>query len=237
MKRVMIILGIISLVGLPGCGKSENASIVGKWKEVGDTQTIEFFKDGTVTIIDEGEPPITGDYKFIDKNHVRMDFKGLGELLGAVVIEFSDSGEEFSVTNPFGEVEKYRRFEEQDRLQAKREKEGINKIGESNFMEATPSDQMVWIKCNNPDCKAEYQMSKRKYYAELEKRYNPIGPAKIAIPCQKCSQESCFEAIKCPKCGYVFFKGIVPNDLEDRCPKCKHSAIEESRKARLTRRK
>jgi len=111
--------------------------------------------------------------------------------------------------------------------------------GGSGGISSIDADEMVWVKCNNPDCKAEYQMSKRKYYAEVEERFTSIGQTRIAIPCEKCGQESCYEAVKCsnPECGVVFFKNIVPNDLEDRCPECKQSKTEETRKARLAERR
>jgi hypothetical protein len=110
--------------------------------------------------------------------------------------------------------------------------------GGSGGLDSIPEDQMVWVKCNNPACKAEYQMGKRKFFEEVEKRFNPLGQTRTAITCEKCGQESCYEAIKCsnPECGIIFFKGIVSNDIEDRCPQCKHSAIEDSRKARLAER-
>jgi hypothetical protein len=110
--------------------------------------------------------------------------------------------------------------------------------GGSGGISGIPEGQMVWVKCNNPDCKAEYQMSKRKYYEEVEKRFNPLVQTTPAITCEKCGQESLYEAIKCsnPECGIIFFKGVVRGDIEDRCPECGHSAIEDSRKARLAER-
>jgi len=108
----------------------------------------------------------------------------------------------------------------------------------SGGLSSIPEGQMVWVKCNNPACKAEYQMSKRKYHEEVEKRFNPLVQTTSPITCEKCGQESLYEAIKCsnPECGIIFFKGVVRGDIEDRCPKCKHSAIEDSRKARLAER-
>lgn len=110
MKKVMVVLGLIVLVGLSGCGKSAKKTIIGRWKEVGGTQTIEFFKDGTVTVVDKGEPPLTGDYRFIDENRIRMDLKGLGELLGPVIAEISASKDEITLTAPDGKIEKYRKY-------------------------------------------------------------------------------------------------------------------------------
>jgi hypothetical protein len=116
MKKVMIALGILILVGLAGCGKSTEESIVGKWKQVDGTQTIEFFKDGTVRIIDKGEPAVTGDYRFIDNNRIRMDFKGIGELFGAVIAEYQPKEDEIVLTNPMGKIEKYRRSQDRTEI-------------------------------------------------------------------------------------------------------------------------
>lgn len=97
-------------------------------------------------------------------------------------------------------------------------------------------DEMTWVKCNNPACGAEYEMGLKKYYDEVQEKAsaNPLAMSTPALTCQKCSKNSVYRAIKCENCGNVFIEGISgANDLPDRCPKCKHSAIEDSRKARL----
>jgi phage FluMu protein Com len=102
---------------------------------------------------------------------------------------------------------------------------GIDSIADS---------QMVWVKCAK--CSQGYQMSEKQYYRELEEKAkaNP-SPIPVALPlkCQKCGQDAVRKAFKCEKCGEIFFANSVPADFEDRCPKCKHSATEASRKARL----
>jgi len=96
--------------------------------------------------------------------------------------------------------------------------------------------EMMWVKCNNPDCKAEYQIDSKDYYSALEEkiRANPLSSQTPAIKCQKCGKESVFSAFKCESCGKVFFYGAVPGDLPDRCPDCKYSKTEAIRKARLS---
>lgn len=106
--------------------------------------------------------------------------------------------------------------------------EGINAI---------PDDEMTWVKCNNPKCKAEYQMSKKEFYKQQQERFNPMARTSPPLTCEKCSKDSLYMAVKCenPSCGAVFIQGISgQNDLPDRCPVCKHSAIEDSRKRRLS---
>jgi phage FluMu protein Com len=94
--------------------------------------------------------------------------------------------------------------------------------------------QMIWVKCAK--CGQSYEMSEKQYFKELEEKAkaNP-SPIPVAMPltCQKCGKDGIRKAFKCEKCGEVFFANSVPGDFEDRCPKCKHSATEAKRKARL----
>jgi predicted RNA-binding Zn-ribbon protein involved in translation (DUF1610 family) len=103
-----------------------------------------------------------------------------------------------------------------------------------------PAGEMTWVKCNNPACNAEYEMSLKKYVDETQEiaKANPMLMTNPALTCEKCGKSSVYRAEKCqnPTCGEVFIRGIVPNALEDTCPKCGQSAIEESRKARLAER-
>jgi predicted Zn-ribbon and HTH transcriptional regulator len=105
--------------------------------------------------------------------------------------------------------------------------------GSGGGIGSIPESEMIWVKCNNPDCKAEYQMSKREYYEEQKKRFNPLARSTPALTCKECGKDSLYKAVKCENCGYVFIEGISgQNDFPDRCPKCKHSATEDSRKRR-----
>lgn len=103
---------------------------------------------------------------------------------------------------------------------------GINSLSDSD---------MMWVKCNNPDCKAEYQMGKKAFYKAQQERFNPMARTAPPITCKECGKDSLFQAVKCENCGNVFIQGISgQNDFPDRCPKCKHSATEDSRRRRLS---
>ena len=107
--------------------------------------------------------------------------------------------------------------------------------GGGGGLEGIPDDAMVWVKCNNPSCNAEYEMNERKYHKQMrEQLLDPDAPSP-PLTCEKCGKPSLYAAVKCgnPACGIVFFKGAVPNDIEDRCPKCRISKMEEERKQRL----
>jgi DNA-directed RNA polymerase subunit M/transcription elongation factor TFIIS len=85
--------------------------------------------------------------------------------------------------------------------------------------------EMMWVKCANPDCNFEGQMELREY-AQLCKA-NQSGIAK----CPKCGEESLLDAIKCEKCGKIFFPNTVAGDIRDRCPECGYSKIKDDTKA------
>jgi len=107
--------------------------------------------------------------------------------------------------------------------------------GSSGGINDIPNDKMTWVKCNNPACNAEYEMSEKQYYKEIQERLNPASMmATPALICQKCGKPSVYKAYKCgnPSCGKVFLANSVPNDFPDRCPECKRSETEEIRKAR-----
>jgi hypothetical protein len=99
-----------------------------------------------------------------------------------------------------------------------------------------PDDKMTWVKCNNPDCKAEYQISEKEYFKSIEERLDPMAMSAPPLVCKECGKDSVYRAEKCtnPDCGVVFFRGAVPNDFADRCPECKRSETEEIRKRRLS---
>ena len=93
--------------------------------------------------------------------------------------------------------------------------------------------EMTWVKCLK--CGEGYEMSLKALLQPGQPR-NP-GPIPRPLPvtppltCQKCSKDGIVKAFKCEKCGEIFRAGSVPNDFEDRCPKCKHSATEAKREA------
>jgi len=105
-------------------------------------------------------------------------------------------------------------------------------------MEGISDDEMVWVKCANPACKVEYEMGKKAYFKYMEENSNPAAESAPPMICKKCGEPSVYRAEKCgnPDCGIIFFRGIVPNDLADRCPECGYSATEESRKRNLAER-
>ena len=108
--------------------------------------------------------------------------------------------------------------------------------GGSGGIDSIPDDKMTWVKCNNPKCKAEYEMSEKQYHKEVRGRFNPLARTPTPLTCEKCGKDSLFQAFKCanPSCGFVFIRGIAgQNDHSDRCPECGQSKTEEIRKKRM----
>ena len=108
--------------------------------------------------------------------------------------------------------------------------------GDGGGINDIPEGKMTWVKCSNPSCNAEYEMSEKQYVKDMQERFNPMSRTQTPLICEKCAKESLFQAVKCanPSCGIVFIKGIAgPGDHPDRCPKCKQSETEEIRRNRL----
>jgi len=106
-------------------------------------------------------------------------------------------------------------------------------------LDSLPPGESIYIKCDNPECGAVYQMDKKDYFKQKEEktqanRVPGMRPTVPPISCRECGKETAFRAVKCEKCGHVFFygarKGTGPG-FADRCPKCGFSKDEEGRKA------
>jgi len=106
--------------------------------------------------------------------------------------------------------------------------------GGGGGVDSISDEEMIWAKCNNPACKAEYQTSKKGYFEYVNEHANPLSMIAPLMVCEKCGEQSVFRAEKCmnPDCGIVFRRGAVPNDFPDRCPECNRSETEEIRDAR-----
>ena len=106
-----LLVGFIVLcIMICGCVDSK-ASIIGKWERVDadvGKVTMEFFKDGTITIVSE-DPTLTGDYTFVDDDHIRIELGGLAGVVGPYVCNVAVSKDTLILTGPKGESHEYRR--------------------------------------------------------------------------------------------------------------------------------
>jgi rubredoxin len=90
--------------------------------------------------------------------------------------------------------------------------------------------EMTWVKCRNPACNTEYQITKKEYFVYVERNQDWQAAGAPALICEKCGEPSIYRAVKCKSCGLVFEMGSVPLDFQDRCPKCKFSMLEHDKK-------
>ena len=95
--------------------------------------------------------------------------------------------------------------------------------------------ELIWVKCNNPNCGAEYQMDKRDFYEYVEKHMGPMDLVEPPLICKECGEKSAYKAVKCEKCRHTFFYGSIRNDFTDRCPKCRYSKDEHDRQTMAKR--
>jgi len=88
----------------------------------------------------------------------------------------------------------------------------------------------IWVKCKNEACGAEYQVNQKFYFEYIKDNIEPMSTEAPPLICEKCLQKTVYRAVKCPKCGKVFFYDIKSKDFPDRCPECNFSETEETRK-------
>jgi len=89
----------------------------------------------------------------------------------------------------------------------------------------TAASETMWVKCTNPDCGAAYEISESEYIEWARESAYSTGP--VPMRCEKCGEDSAYQAIKCEKCETVFVMGTVTDDFADRCPECGNSETEE----------
>jgi len=86
----------------------------------------------------------------------------------------------------------------------------------------------IWVKCSDASCGAEYQISEKEYFEYVKKHHDPKTMKPRLLVCKKCGQESVCRAIKCERCGSVFFYNANKRGgYGDKCPKCGYSIIKE----------
>jgi hypothetical protein len=91
----------------------------------------------------------------------------------------------------------------------------------------------VWVKCNNPKCGNEYEVSAQEYNTFVMNNGGPrqfMMTGAVPMKCPKCNEDSAFKAEKCEKCGKVFFPGTVEGKAQDTCPGCGYSPSEAAAK-------
>jgi PHP family Zn ribbon phosphoesterase len=106
----------------------------------------------------------------------------------------------------------------------------------SNVYSSIPElkGHIILLKCSDPNCAFVSEMPAREYYVSVvqeQKRTNSMTNS--GLTCKKCGKNTAFRAIKCEKCGNIFFFDSAKfGDFTDRCPKCGFSKKEQDRSKR-----
>jgi hypothetical protein len=102
-------LVIIALIFILACA-ANTPHIVGKWKEIGKTATLECWKDGTFKAVDNQKMAVKGKYTLTEPGNVRFEIfrqDSPPEIVNGTV---SLQGDLLTVTSADGkEIEKYKR--------------------------------------------------------------------------------------------------------------------------------
>jgi hypothetical protein len=100
---------IIPLTFILACA-ANTPNIVGKWKEIGKTATLEFWKDGTFKAVDNQGMAVKGKYKLIEPGNIKLEIFRQDAPPEIVNGTFSLQGDVLTVTSADGkETERYRR--------------------------------------------------------------------------------------------------------------------------------
>jgi len=118
-KRAMLTAGVQVLVILSlcfaGCSSKEKTKkrVVGVWKEVGGDDVICFKKDGSFSLHSEDNPNFCffGNYKFIEKKKIKLEFEGLGKLfIGSLTGGFSSENKLWIIDPISGEKDYFQKI-------------------------------------------------------------------------------------------------------------------------------
>lgn len=104
MRVVRVFIAVCFILSIASCSLKPMWDIAGKWQQVEGKGTVEFSKNGTVTLND-GAASFTTKYMFADPRNMKVDLGPLGE----VVMKVSVSKDELVVTHPNGEVIKFKK--------------------------------------------------------------------------------------------------------------------------------
>lgn len=98
-------------VFLPACDikqKPEDA-IVSKWEEIGGTETLEFFKGGTLVLADKSKGrDFKGTYEFVSGNEIKIDLENR-KSFNIIFAKFMIMNGELIFEMPDGRVYKYKK--------------------------------------------------------------------------------------------------------------------------------
>lgn len=104
---ILFVLVILAL-GDQYAWASPRQAIIGQWQEVGGTEVLEFFKDGTVVVTDKGMS-LGGRYQFLDADRIKLELMFLGTPM-VFVATIQIVGDILTLFKSDGTVSQYRRI-------------------------------------------------------------------------------------------------------------------------------
>ncbi len=103
-----LLLAIFTLFLIISCASSPG--VVGKWREVGKTATVEFLKDGTFKAVDNQGMAVSGKYTLHENGNARFEIDRQDASPEIVSGKISVRGEELTMISGDGkEVDRYKR--------------------------------------------------------------------------------------------------------------------------------
>jgi hypothetical protein len=83
-----------------GCANTPN--LVGKWKEIGKTATLELSKDGTFKAVDNQKMAVNGKYSLSEHGNIRFEISRQGSPSEIVTGKYSVQGDILTFTSADG---------------------------------------------------------------------------------------------------------------------------------------
>jgi len=103
-----LLLTIFTFFLIISCASAPD--VVGKWREVGKTATVEFLKDGTFKVVDNQGMAVSGKYTLGENGNVRFEIERQDSSPEIVTGKISVRGEELTLISGDGkEADRYKR--------------------------------------------------------------------------------------------------------------------------------
>ena len=85
-------------------------NLIGRWREIGKTSTLEFWKDGTFKAVDNDGMSVTGKYLLLNNGNIRFEVTRIGSSPDIIKGKIAIMGDELTFRSLDGrEIERYRR--------------------------------------------------------------------------------------------------------------------------------
>jgi len=97
------VIGLV--VFAASCSLKPSWDVVGKWQKMDGTETLEFSRNGTVTVT-SGASSLTVPYVFMDAKHVQITLGPFGSLSTEAIV----TADSLVLTATKGKVSKYKKL-------------------------------------------------------------------------------------------------------------------------------